>query len=162
MDYYENVVIDYLRADRALFVNTECCIQIKAGRNPAKGTLWYCDAVVADFRSKAVFLCEITYAMQLAILIKRLKAWDENWNGIRAALTRDCFLLNDWPVRPWLFVPEICVLPLLTGLSQIGSGSPKFTPRITTLEPVHKLRQRNLASYRRGSGSGLASKHVSQ
>jgi hypothetical protein len=30
------------------------------------------------------------------------------------------------------------------------------------LEPVHKLRQRNLASYRRGSGSGLASKHVSQ
>src|SRR5260370_37487114 len=26
MNYYENVVIDYLRADRAIFVNTECCI----------------------------------------------------------------------------------------------------------------------------------------
>ena len=28
MNYYESVVIDYLRADRALFVNTECCIQL--------------------------------------------------------------------------------------------------------------------------------------
>ncbi len=35
MDYYEGVVIDYLRADRAVFVNTECCIQIKEGPAPA-------------------------------------------------------------------------------------------------------------------------------
>jgi len=34
MDYYEGVVIDYLRADRALFVNTECCIQINPADNP--------------------------------------------------------------------------------------------------------------------------------
>jgi hypothetical protein len=33
MDYYESVVRDYLRADRALFVNTEYCIQISPGRN---------------------------------------------------------------------------------------------------------------------------------
>jgi hypothetical protein len=31
MDYYEGVVIDYLRADRALFVNTEYCIRISPG-----------------------------------------------------------------------------------------------------------------------------------
>ncbi len=28
MDYYESIVVSYLRADRALFVNTECCIQL--------------------------------------------------------------------------------------------------------------------------------------
>ena len=28
MNYYESVVIDYLRADRAIFVNTEYCIQL--------------------------------------------------------------------------------------------------------------------------------------
>ncbi len=69
MDYYESVVIDYLRADRALFVNTECCIQIDAGHNPDKGTHWYCDAVVADFRTQSVFLCEISYSATLAVLL---------------------------------------------------------------------------------------------
>jgi len=27
VNYYENVVVDYLRADRALFVNTKCSIR---------------------------------------------------------------------------------------------------------------------------------------
>jgi hypothetical protein len=77
---------DYLRADRALFVNTECCIQISPGHNPDKDTHWYCDAVVADFRSETVFLCEISYSVQLTALIKRLKSWHDNWDGIRNAL----------------------------------------------------------------------------
>ena len=34
MNYYESVVIDYLRADRAIFVNTEFCIQINEAANP--------------------------------------------------------------------------------------------------------------------------------
>ena len=33
IDYYENVVVEYLRADRSLFVDTECCIQINQGSN---------------------------------------------------------------------------------------------------------------------------------
>lgn len=28
MDYYQGVVLDYVRADRAVFVNPECCIQL--------------------------------------------------------------------------------------------------------------------------------------
>jgi hypothetical protein len=28
MDYYQGVVLDYLRADRAIFINAECCIQL--------------------------------------------------------------------------------------------------------------------------------------
>ena len=51
MDFFENVVIEYLRADRSLFVNAQCCIQINQGYNPdTTGSHWYCDAVVADFR----------------------------------------------------------------------------------------------------------------
>ncbi len=47
MDYYQGVVTDYLRADRAMFVNTECCIQLDEGNNPDAfpGRHWYCDAV---------------------------------------------------------------------------------------------------------------------
>jgi len=59
MDYYQGVVIEYLRANRARFVNTECLIQLEAGDNPDRGTHWYCDAVTIDLRESAVFLCEI-------------------------------------------------------------------------------------------------------
>jgi len=34
MNYYENVVLDYPRADRAIFVNSEYCIQINPGDTP--------------------------------------------------------------------------------------------------------------------------------
>jgi|ERR1039458_6822957 hypothetical protein len=138
MDYYESVVMTYLRADRAIFVNTECCVQINPAKNPdTSGPHWYCDAVVADFRLKISFLCEISYSVHLADLIKRLKDWHENWDGIRHALARDSFLPRDWPTRPWLFVPEKCIPILLAGLDRIGMGQPlAFTPRITPLEMV--------------------------
>lgn len=138
MDYYESVVIDYLRADRALFVNTECCIQITPGHSSNKGTFWYCDAVVADLRSKTVLLCEISYSLTLATLIKRLQSWSANWDGMRSALERDSCLPKDWlsRLRPWLFVPERCIPSLLKGLSRIGRESPVSTPRITPLEMV--------------------------
>jgi hypothetical protein len=62
-DYYEPVVVNYLRADRAIFVNTECCVQLNQADNPdTSGDHWYCDAVALDLRAKAVFLCEISYA----------------------------------------------------------------------------------------------------
>jgi hypothetical protein len=139
MNYYESVVIDYLRADRALFVNTECCIQINAGHNPDKsGPHWYCDAVVADFRSRSVFLCEISYSVNLADLIQRLNSWHDNWAGVQAGLERDSRLPKEWFVRlqPWLFVPERCVPILQKGMSKIGNGAPKFDLKITYLEKV--------------------------
>jgi hypothetical protein len=96
MNYYESVVIDYLRADRALFVNTECCIQLNEADNPdSSGPHWYCDAVAADFRSQKVFLCEISYATGLTALLKRIKGWQENWYGVCGALLRDSFLPKD-------------------------------------------------------------------
>ena len=73
MNYYESVAIDYLRADRSIFVNTECCIQLNQAHNPdTSGPHWYCDAVAVDFKGKTIFLVEISYGKQLTELTKRL------------------------------------------------------------------------------------------
>src|SRR4051812_3721392 len=113
MDYYENVVVHYLRADRSLFINTECCIQLNQGNPDTSGPHWYCDCVAVDFRNKAIFLCEtsyskkgISYSKKGDGLAGRLRGWHENWPGVCFALTRDSFLPSGWPVQPWLFVPE--------------------------------------------------------
>jgi hypothetical protein len=139
MDYYESVVVHYLRADRALFVNTECCIQLNQSKNPdSSGPHWYCDAVACDFRKSRIFLCEISYGAQLSDLTKRLKEWYANWDSLRHALARDSFVPKDWPVRPWLFVP-VTRVPLLVNRWAAISGSdkaPKFVPLVTTLEMV--------------------------
>ena len=107
MDHYQSVVVEYLRADRAVFVNTECCIQINEGLNPdISGPHWYCDAVALDLRRKCVFLCEISYAKSLTSLLKRLKEWSAYWEGLRTALVRDCKVDATWSVRPWVFAPK--------------------------------------------------------
>jgi hypothetical protein len=136
MDYYQSVVTEYLRADRALFVNPECVIQVGPRNTPGKGMYSICDAVVADFRSKTIFVCEISYSFKLPALINRLRLWGEKWTEVAFALERDSCLPNDWlsRLRPWLFVPQQSLDVLLAGLSKMGSASPVSTPRITTLE----------------------------
>jgi hypothetical protein len=140
MDFYQGVVLDYLRADRAVFINTECCIQLNERPNPDKsGSHWYCDAVAVDFRSDEVFLCEISYADKLPALLKRLREWSLNWEGICNALNRDCFHKKDWKkVRPWLFIPAHSIDLLVTNLEQMkgSEGKPGFEARITPLEKV--------------------------
>ncbi|MEC3888913.1 hypothetical protein [Xanthomonas campestris] len=60
MDHFEGVVLDYLRADRALFVNSQCCIQLNEGANPdTSGPHWYCDAVAVSFKEQATYAAEI-------------------------------------------------------------------------------------------------------
>jgi hypothetical protein len=86
------VVVEYLRADRAVFVNTECCIQLDKDRNVDKTKHWYCDAVAADFRHKTVFLCETSFATPPTSLINRLREWHANWSGDRAPAQK---------LRPW-------------------------------------------------------------
>jgi hypothetical protein len=146
MNYYENVVIDYLRADRAIFVNTECCIQLNQAENPdTSGPHWYCDAVALDLRAKTVFLCEISYSSQLTDLAKRLKGWHDHWGLVCQALKRDSFLSDDWAVfRPWLFVPEEFIPLILDRLKQIGGAeSLKYVPLITPLEMVQPWKYRS-------------------
>ena len=147
MDYYQGVVTEYLRADRSVFVNPECFIQIIKGRKPPKGSSWYCDILAVQFGSEqsgpsGVFLCEVTYSESLSALIKRLRAWNHNWEEIRKALVEYSHLPSDWPVRPWLFVPEDkvgkkCAQKLVDVLKQLDAREGlKFTPRITSLEMV--------------------------
>jgi hypothetical protein len=147
MNYYESVVVDYLRADRSLFVNTECCIQLIEADNPdtlGPHSHWYCDAVVADFERSSVFLCEITYSATLQALLTRLRAWNENWRTVLDALVRDSHLPSKWPVRPWLFVPEGSVELLLKGLKKIsGDNKLNFEPKITPLEMVQPWEYRS-------------------
>jgi hypothetical protein len=139
VNYYENVVFDYLRADRSVFINTEFCIQLNESDNPdTSGPHWYCDAVACDWARHEIFLCEISYARQLSSLKQRLNGWNENWTGLLSALCRDGSLPSDWLVRPWLFVPEFLVDQLINALDKMKNSEEglKFYPRITTLEMV--------------------------
>lgn len=141
VDYYQGVVVDYLRADRTVFVNTECCIQLHEGRTAAKNEHWYCDALAIDLRGPTVFLCEVSYANGLNTLLRRLKMWAPRWDDVRAALVRDSRVDPTWNVRPWLFVPKDLVKCLVRGLASVGAekGVP-FEPRITTLESAQPWR----------------------
>jgi hypothetical protein len=171
MNYYESVVIDFLRADRAIFVNTEYCMQINAGSNPdISGPHWYCDAVAIDFRSEQTFLCEISYSKSLGSipngnvvkgtgLAGRLHGWNENWPRICSALERDSFIPVNWLVRPWLFVPNDMIARLTKILTSIAcEGALVFpTPRITPLEDVvpWKYQSWNRAAYESIHGPDL-------
>ncbi|MDR6672842.1 hypothetical protein [Xanthomonas sp. 1678] len=141
MDHFEGVVLDFLRADRALFVNSQCCIQLNEGANPdTSGPHWYCDAVAVSFKERAGYLCEITYAARAPSLLARLKSWNEHWPGVRAALARDSGVPLDWVVRPWLFVPDAHAERLRASLAGLGNLP---SPRITFLEDVVPWRYRS-------------------
>jgi len=99
-------VTEYLRADRAMFVNTECCIQLDEGDVLAKGRHWYSDAVAVDLRESTVYLCEITYSTSMGPLAARLQAWDAHWPELSRAIQRDCCVQESWQIQPWLFIPE--------------------------------------------------------
>jgi hypothetical protein len=100
----------YLRADRSVFVNPECCIQLNAADNPdGSGPHWYCDLLAVDFETRCVWLCEVSYSKSLAALLKRLASWNTHWPALKATLVRACHLEETWQVRPWIFIPEGCV-----------------------------------------------------
>lgn len=138
MDYFQGVVTDYLRADRATFVNVECLIQLEEGSAPAKGRHWYCDAVAVNFREQAVYLCEVTYSSSQASLLNRLRAWSLHWDHICSAIHRDCRVPADWTVQPWAFIPqerhELFQRKLALAVPSGATSMPN--PRITYLESV--------------------------
>jgi hypothetical protein len=138
VDHYQGIVIEYLRADRALFLNSEYCIQLDEG-TPKKGRNWVCDTVVLDCRSKTILLCEVTYAQRTPALLKRLREWHTSWQEIVLALPRlSKFEPNGatWPIRPWLFIPDKDV-EFVIGKLNISLGPDAiFKPLITPLEMV--------------------------
>jgi len=137
MDYFQGVVTEYLRANRATFVNTECCIQLNAGLNPDRSGLhWYCDALAVNLRRNEAYLCEISYSKSLSALTKRLSESSTHWSALRTALERDCGIPLAWSVVPWAFVPQH--LGSIVDKQPFTAGSQGLMPRprVIALEDV--------------------------
>ena len=140
MDYFEGVVADYLSADRAVFVNPQCRIQLEPCTRPKKGEHWYCDILAIDFRESAVYLCEVTLSRTVSTLLRRLRDWNANWPEICAAVHRDSHIPEEWDVRPRVFVPKAQMGLVRRKVEQIvdSDGEPPAMPKpeVTSLESV--------------------------
>ena len=160
LDYYEGVVVSYLRADRALFLNTECCIQLNEEKNPDhSGPHWYCDAVAIDLRNERVYLCEISYSLHLSALLKRVSAWHAEWDGVHNGLIRDSHIPPSWPLSLWLFVPLKCTKELDKKLALMNRENRKFEFRVTALEDVQPW---NYSSWDRIANPGTLSPNADE
>ena len=145
MEPYKIVVLDFLMADKAMFINTECRIQLDADANPKKpGQYLPCDALAIDLRHGSVYLCEIACEHKLQPLLKKLSAWTKNWDSVQTALRRDSLVPANWRVNVWLFVPEDSIEMLDGKLERLRQviGS-KFKVKITALEEVQPWRLSN-------------------
>jgi hypothetical protein len=125
---------------RAVFVNTECLIQLDPGNVPVKDRHWYCDVMAVSFRERTAYLCEVTYSTTLHALLARLQDWRNNWAELRTAVFRDSGIPEGWQIQPWVFIPEKCrpvfkrKFALLT--PTIGTNIHMPTPLVTYLEEV--------------------------
>ena len=140
-DYLEGVVAEYLRADPAMFVRPQCCIQLNPSPLKTAGQHWYCDVVAVRLREpRSVFLCEVTSAKTPTALFNRLRAWSEQWPAVRAALARDNSIPASWPVQPWVFVRgdrrAFVVRKLADILGSYGGLDRMPAPLVTSLDDV--------------------------
>jgi hypothetical protein len=128
MDFYQGVVTEYLRANRATFINPEFLLQLDAG-SAVKGRSWYVDALAVNLKEQRVYLCEVTFAKGLSRLLKRLSEWAAHWPSIPDALYRDAGISREWSIRPWVFIP-------LTQVEHFKAKRPKMAcdAKITPLE----------------------------
>ena len=138
MDYFQGVVTEYLRANRAVFVNTEYLLQLDPGEQYAKNRHWYCDVVAINHETKTVQLCEVSYSKTLYSLVERLRAWSTHWAEVVAAIKRDSFLEDQWKVEPRVFIPQGKEELLLQKIKSFpaSSGKPMPMPVTTTLEGI--------------------------
>ena len=104
MDYFQGVVMEYLRADRACFVNPEFWIRGNL-EQPHEKPHWFVDVLAINMRDRSVYLCEVTYAKQPRALARRLHSWKEHWSVINDTLKKDASIGEEWPLIPWVFAP---------------------------------------------------------
>ncbi|RPI66001.1 MAG: hypothetical protein EHM38_10810 [Geobacteraceae bacterium] len=138
MDYFQGVVTEYLRAKRSVFVNTEFMISLDEGDKPKKDRHWYCDVIAVDFKTKCIYLCEITYSTTTQSLLSRLQSWRKCWDDLAGSIRRDSGLPNDWTVVPWVFLPKKYDEAFRTKFAALAESvlpeSKMPAPRITHLE----------------------------
>jgi len=130
MNYYQGVVADFLEADQAVFLNNEYYMKLEGPLT--KGSSWYCDIMAVNLREKAVYLCEVTYSKDLSSLLKRLAAWDNNWERLCDSIRRDSAIPKEWKIQPWVFIPAD--RKQVFAAKQCPQIMP--TPRVTFLETV--------------------------
>ena len=137
MDYFQGTVENYLRADRKLFLNSEYLLQLDPDKNlPLKDRHWYVDVLAIDFRDEKIWLCEITYSKTLSALLKRLRAWQENWDELKYALQRDTLHPEGFTAQPWIFVPTEMRERFIEKFVPSNSAKGMPNPRITNLDRV--------------------------
>jgi hypothetical protein len=130
MDYFQGVVMEYLRADRACFVNPEFWIRGNL-EHPHEKPHWFVDVLAISMRDKAAYLCEVTYAKQPRAMLRRLHSWKENWELINKTLREDACIDNGWPLIPWVFAPSLTMAIVEPVLKELFSNG-----RAMTLEKV--------------------------
>ena len=150
MSQYESVVIEYLRADPALFLKCGCYVETRDVENPARfGPHWYFPIVTADFHKKAILICEVSYAQSLGGLYKRIEGWSNHWNQLCEALGSELNIPKTWPIRPWLFVPEDSIPRIIKKIEEVRSVNSRTStfpdPIITPLEMVQPWKYNSLS-----------------
>ncbi|MBV7378297.1 hypothetical protein [Maritimibacter dapengensis] len=161
MDYnFESVPVQYLHADRNLFVSPEYLLQLDEVDNPdvTPGRHWYVDCLVIRPRDNWVFLAEFTFSQSVQGLRKRLSSWAEHWKYIPPAVARDSSLPSVPVVRPWAFVPEANVEKMVQVAGSVGFDGRGTLPalKITPLEMTLPWRYR----YWRRDGEGEKPKSI--
>jgi hypothetical protein len=130
MDYFQGVVMEYLRADRSCFVNPEFWIRGNL-EHRFERPHWYVDVLAISMRDKAVYLCEVTYAKQPRPLARRLHSWKEHWPVINTTLRQDAFIEDEWPLIPWIFAPPKTLAIIKPELEKLFPDG-----KVTNLEEV--------------------------
>lgn len=125
MDYFQGVVSEYLRADRACFINPEFWIRGNPDK-PFDKPHWFVDVVALNMRDECVWLCEVTYAKKPAALMKRLQSWRANWDLMMLTFKKDACIPGGWEVRPWIFAPKSVLDVYRTPMLQLHPSA-KFT-----------------------------------
>jgi hypothetical protein len=135
VDPCEHDVIAYLKADRAVFVNSQFLLQLDEGTEQKKRHLWI-DALAVDLRNKEVLLCEVSIARNPAALLKRIGMLCVDWSAYRQALWRDASIPVEWSARFRAFVPRERVTELLATLRTMLTAPCPLTIDIVPLEEI--------------------------
>ena len=104
MAYFQGVVTEFFRADRAVFINTEYVLQLEPGDKPAKGCSWICDAVAINLREMSHGLNEHFHWLQLPFVLPSGNMWASTY-----------FLLTGFHAIHVLVGLIFFAIPLLTG-----------------------------------------------
>ena len=126
-------VESYLRSQEALFLSSDCPLQLSAGEASS-----FVDMLAVDFSNKTVWLC-----VGGNEVMKTLRLWQTHWPQVQMALWRDHKIPIGFEIRPWGFVEQAQKLSYDSAFSHSEMDGHMPNPRFTKLEDLGKLMPRN-------------------